>query len=88
MENEQTRTKPAAEIRFGSVRAAIWRNEAKTNGGTYYAVSIERLYRDDEGVFRSSHSFGRDDLLLLAKVADKAHSEIFALQREAASDQE
>jgi hypothetical protein len=87
MEIEQTKTKPAAEVRFGNVRAAIWRNEAKTNGGTYYAVSIERIYRDDEGVLRSSHSFGRDDLLLLAKVADKAHSEIFAIQREA-SDQE
>jgi hypothetical protein len=53
------------------LRAAIWRNEGKKNGGAYFAVSIERIYRDDEDEFRTSHSFGRDDLLLLAKVADR-----------------
>ena len=67
MKNEQLKMKPSAKVRYGNIRAAIWRNEGK-NGGAYFTVSIERSYRDDEGEFRTSHSFGRDDLLLLAKV--------------------
>ena len=86
VKNQQSKTKPAAEIRYGNIRAAIWRNEGKKNGGAYFTVSIERIYRDDEDEFRTSHSFGRDDLLLLAKVADAAHSQIFELQREAYSE--
>ena len=31
---------------------------------------------------RATQSFGRNDLLLLAKVADLAHSRIFELQQE------
>lgn len=45
-----------------------------------YNVTFQRLYRDDEGKWQSSESFGRDDLLLLAKIADQAHSRICGLQ--------
>jgi len=88
MKNQQLKTKPAAEVRYGNIRAAIWRNEGKKNGGAYFTVSIERIYRDDEDEFRTSHSFGRDDLLLLAKVADTAHCRIFDLQQEEYSNEE
>jgi hypothetical protein len=36
-------------------------------------VTFERLYREGEQ-WRSTTSFGRDDLLLLGKVADLAHT--------------
>ena len=36
-------------------------------------MTFERSYHDGEA-WRSSNSFGRDDLLKLAKVADQAHS--------------
>ena len=62
---------PAHEVRLGSVKAAVWRNETET--GTRYNVTFERLYREGEQ-WRSNSSFGRDDLLLLAKVADQAHT--------------
>jgi hypothetical protein len=88
MKNQQSKTKPAAEVRFGNIRAAIWKNEGKKNGGVFFTASIERVYRDDEGEFRTSNSFGRDDLLLLAKVADVAHSRIFELQHEEYSESE
>ena len=43
--------------------------------------SRSRLYKDgDEG--KSSQSFGRNDLLVLAKVADQAHSPISELPQE------
>jgi len=78
MKTEQAKTKPASEVRFGNIRAAIWRNEGES--GPWYNVTIERAYRDG-AEFRYSPSFGRDDLLTLAKVADQAHTEVFNLQR-------
>jgi hypothetical protein len=48
------------------IKAAVWKNE--TESGTRYSVTVRRLYR--EGAYwHSTESFGRDDLLLLAKVA-------------------
>ena len=52
--------------------SAIWANE--TEAGTRYNVTVSRLYKDDEQQWRTSESFGRDDLLLLAKVIDGAHT--------------
>ncbi len=71
----QAKQKPIHEIRIGSVKAAVWRNE--TEGGVRYNVTFSRLYRDGEQ-WKSTESFGRDDLLTLAKVADQTHTWIFA----------
>ena len=68
---EQGKKRPANEVRIGLVRAAIWRNEGES--GTWHNVTFERLYKDGEE-WKSSSSFGRDDLLVLAKVADRAHT--------------
>ena len=59
------------EVRLGGIKAAIWQNQ--TEAGLRYNVTFERLYHQ-EGEWRSTTSFGRDDLLLLGKVADLAHS--------------
>jgi hypothetical protein len=71
--------KPASEVRIGSIKATIWRNQTET--GARHNVTFERLYKDGDK-WKSTQSFGRDDLLLLAKVADEAHSRIFQLQQE------
>ncbi len=76
-------TRPV-EIRIGRLKAAIWRNES--DGHTYHTVSFHRLYRNDEGEWRSTSSFRRDDLLVLAKLADRAHSHILPLQAAAPAD--
>ena len=76
---QQAKTKPVAEVRYGNVRAAIWRNENAES--SWYNVTFERSYRDEDE-YKSSQSFGRDDLLLLAKVADEAHTLINNMQRE------
>lgn len=74
--------KPAHEIRLGSIKATIWANDTQ-NGQRYNAV-LSRIYRlaedkrtkEDKG-WRESESFGRDDLLLLGKVADLAQTWMF-----------
>lgn len=66
--------RPVHEIRLGRVKAAIWENE--TQNGTRFNVTVQRLYKDGDE-WKSSDSFGRDDLPLLAKVLDRAHSYCF-----------
>ncbi len=66
--------KPVHEIRLGAIKAAIWAND--TQNGIRHNVTLQRLYKDEDE-WKSSDSFGRDDLLLVAKVADLAHSWIF-----------
>jgi hypothetical protein len=56
-----------------NVRAAIWAND--TEGGVRYNTTVSRIYKDPrDDQWKNSDSFGRDDLLLLAKVLDIAHT--------------
>jgi hypothetical protein len=71
---DDTKTRPVHEIRLGRIRAAIWRND--TDAGVRHNVTLSRLYKQGDG-WKQSASFGRDDLTLLAKVADLAHTWIF-----------
>ncbi len=74
--------RPIHEIRIGRIRAAVWVNE--TENGVRHNVTISRLYRDEQqGQWKDSTSFGRDDLPLVAKVADQAHSWIYQAQARA-----
>lgn len=81
MDMAKTQTAPKAnqpiEVRIGRIKAALWENE--TANGTRYNVTFVRLWRDDQGKWNDSDSFGRDDLLLLARVAEKAHDRIYEL---------
>ena len=81
-----TDTKPADEIRFGRVKATIWMNTTE-DGQSRYSVVFSRLYREGEQ-WKTTHSFGRNDLLLLAKVADLAHTRICALRQDAGAEAE
>lgn len=66
--------KPAHEIRLGRVKATIWENE--TEQGTRHNVTVSRLYKDGDE-WKQSASFGREDLPLVAKVVDLAHTWIY-----------
>src|ERR1041384_2579768 len=66
-----SKTQPIHEVRFGLIKAAIWENIIAE--GTRFNVTFSRIYKDGEE-WKSTESFGRDDLLMLAKVADHAHT--------------
>lgn len=74
MAKQQTKSRPVHEVRLGRIRAAVWEND--TQNGTRHNVTLSRLYKDGEE-WKDSTSFGRDDLPLVGKVADLAHSWIF-----------
>ena len=69
---------PASKVKIFPISAAIWRNEG--SNGAFYSATFERSYKDAQGNWKSSDSFNGDDLLLLAKVADLAHTEIVKLK--------
>ena len=72
--------KPVAEVRIGRIKATVWRNVTE-EGHPRHNVTFSRLYKDGEE-WKSTQSFGRNDLLVLAKVADLAHTRIFELRQE------
>jgi hypothetical protein len=63
--------RPVHEIRLGRVKAAVWANQG--DKGTWFNVTLSRNYKDGDE-WKSSASFGRDELLTVAKVADLANS--------------
>jgi len=66
---------PVKTFRLGRIRAAIWENSA--NDRKFYGVTFSRTYVDEAKNFHDSDRFGRDDLPLVQKLADRAHSFIF-----------
>ena len=72
--------RPTATVRIGTVKSAIWENK-KNGERARYNVTFSKRYRDAEGQWKTTHSFGRNDLLVLAKVADQAHSQIVELEQ-------
>ena len=65
------KNKPTHEIRLGSIRATIWKNETK-DGGPWFAVTLSRVY-ESNGNWKDVASFRRDDLPIVAKALDMAY---------------
>ena len=76
--NETKKSAPVAKVSVGLQTASIWKNESE--GRAFYNVSFDRRYRTADGNWKSTSSYGRDDLLALAKLADLAHTKILELQ--------
>ncbi len=74
MANEKKKG-PVHEVALGRLKAAIWENN--TTKGKRHNVTFCRIYKDGNDEWQDSTSFGRDDLLLLGKVADMAHTWIY-----------
>ncbi len=74
---EKVVNRPVHTIRYGAVRAAIWRNiiDAGNASRPVYNATFSRSYKDGNQ-WKESASFGADDLLVLAKAANEAHTYI------------
>lgn len=79
----EVKQRPAHEIRYGGVKAVIWRNATAT--GQMFNVTTARLYKDEANNWQDSSSFGLDDLLVLAEALRAAFLWIHA-QRTNQSD--
>lgn len=61
------RKPPAHEVRIGRIKGTCWRNVAEGQG-EWYSVTITRSYKDPQDKWHTAHSYGRDDLLVIAEV--------------------
>jgi len=75
---------PVKTLRLGRIKAAVWENEADQK--KFYNVTFARTYLDDAKAYHDTDSFGRDDLPLVAKLADQAHTFIFGRLAELKSE--
>ena len=73
---------PLKKFRAGSVSCALWENEAEVNGKTVTMLkaSVERRYKDKDGNWKSSSSFGRNEIPLAIWCLQKAFDVIIEEQ--------
>ena len=76
---------PVRTFRLGRIKAAVCENEADRK--KFYNVTFARTYMDEARNFHDTDSYGRDDLPLVAKLADQAHTFIFGRLAELKSEQ-
>jgi|GEM_PF-714579 len=76
---------PVKTFRLGRIKAAVWENEADRK--KFFHVTFARTYVDDAKNYHDTDSYGRDDLPLVAKLADQAHTFIFERLAELKSEQ-
>ena len=71
--------KPAAKVTVYPVSAAIWRNQ--TEKGVLYSVTFQRSYKDDDGKWKNSDSYGKTELLIQEKVCQLAFAKVLELEQ-------
>jgi hypothetical protein len=67
--------KPVHEVRVGSVKAAVWKDQ---NGEKQrFNVSVQRMYKDGDK-WKTSEYFGREDLPKVVLVMQKVYEWTFS----------
>jgi len=74
---------PAHVVRLGKIQASLWANDTKN--GRRFNVTACRLYMEN-GEWKRSDSFGRDELLTAARAFQSAYDWIWAQPKNAEDD--
>jgi len=82
--SESTATKPVHVLRRRGVKVSIFENQS--GNATFHKTTAQKVYRDDTGAWKTTSSFGRDDLPIVVRLLERAWEWI--LDREAAPDKE
>jgi hypothetical protein len=69
--------RPVDKVRVKNITASIWKNTGTK--GDFYNATIENSYKDDDGKWHTTTSYGAGDLLSLETVARDAAAKIRAL---------
>jgi hypothetical protein len=62
--------KPATTLRCGGIKAAIWMNTGEK--GAFYSATFTRPFKDAQGIWKDSTSFGPSDLEAISLLAAQA----------------
>jgi len=66
---------PLKKYTAGTISCALWENEIPVKNGdrvTVLKATVERRYKDRDGNWKSSNSFGRNEIPLVQYVLGKA----------------
>jgi hypothetical protein len=67
---------PIARFRDQGLTVSVWARQ--TQKGTFYDVSFERSYKDQDGNWHNTTNCQAGDIQTLRKLLDLAHTEILA----------
>ena len=75
---------PVARFKAGEVSSALWENQVQVKGTTVTMLkaTVQRRYKDRNGEWQSSQSFGRNEIPLAIHCLQKAFEKIIELQSE------
>jgi len=70
--------KPEKKFRAGGVTATIWKNIFKKDKETleFFNVSLERSYKDKEGVWQTTNNIPKNDVPKAIRVLTKAYDHL------------
>ncbi len=79
---------PVHKVRAGQVSAALWKNEISVNGRKVVTLkaTVERRFKDKDGKWQSSGSFGRNEIPLAIYCLEKSFEHIIESQLEGRED--
>ena len=85
---KETSQKPEKVFRLRGISASIFANPAMVEKRkiAYRKVSLQRTYRDDDGEWKSTSSFGRDDLPTLQLLLQRSWEFILDTEATRAKD--
>jgi len=88
-EASATSQKPIKTIRLRGISASIFANKAKTEAGerTFHKVSLQRSYKDGDD-WKTTTSFGRDDLPVVQLVLQRAWEAILDMKSASAKEED
>lgn len=77
-----TKNKPAATLRYGGIKATIWKNPGKEDKPPRYTVNYTRSYTDQEGNWKDTTSFSELDNLKIGYLVPKVLEQITELKQQ------
>ena len=79
---------PVAKFKAGQISSAVWRNEIQVKGVAVEILkaTVQRRYKDRDGNWQSSGSFGRNEIPLAIHCLQKAFEKIIETQQEESSN--
>ena len=84
MNGQQT---PIAKFQAGQVSAALWENQVEIKGRTVTLLkaTVQRRYKDRDGKWQSSGSFGRNEIPMAIYCLQKAFEKIIEKQKDSSN---
>ena len=78
----ETKRKPEATLRYGDLKAVIWKNPGKEGKPARYSVNYVRSYTDEGGNWHDTTSFSETDSLKIGYLIPRVLDQIAELKRQ------